>query len=172
MRSELAKDTTVQVEKSEKIYLVSACLVGLACRYNGKHEEDKVVRSILQEAKLIPVCPEQVGGLPTPRSPAEIVNGSGEDVLENQARVVNVKGEDVTEFFIKGAFQVLKMARMTGCRGAILKEKSPSCGLRKIYDGSFNGVLRKGKGVTTALLSKEGIEVVSENDIRKAYIRD
>lgn len=146
-------------------YIVSACLAGLDCRYNSKNREHKLVKQLVSEGRAIPVCPEQVGGLATPRPPAEIIAGAGSDVLENKARVVNAKGDDVTEFFIRGALQVLKLARIISCRKAIFKEKSPSCGVKQIFDGSFKGLLREGQGVTAALLSKENIEVVSENDI-------
>ena len=162
----------MQLENGEQKYIVSACLVGLECRYNGKHKENKLIREMLPQAKLIPVCPEQVGGLPTPRPPAEIVDGSGLDVLENRARVVNIKDEDVTDFFIRGAFQAVKLAKTLGCKRAILKERSPSCGVTRIFDGSFNGQIRDSQGVTTALLVKEGIKVVSENDLRKTNLWD
>ncbi len=153
-----------KLDQSDFACIVSACLAGFNCRYNGRDKENKLVRQLVGKGQAIPVCPEQIGGLSTPRPPAEIVNGAGLDVLERRARIINVKGEDVTEFFIRGAFQVLKLARITGCQKAILKEKSPSCAVKKIFDGSFKGVLREGQGVTAALLSREGIEVVSEND--------
>jgi uncharacterized protein YbbK (DUF523 family) len=159
------KNCQTKEEKDRSKYIVSACLAGLECRYNGKHKESKLIKHLLSKGKAIPICPEQIGGLPTPRPPAEIVNGTGLDVLERQARVLNLKGEDVTEFFIRGAFQMLKLAKIIGCKRAILKDKSPSCGTKKIFDGSFSGVLREGQGVTAALLSREGIEVVNENDI-------
>lgn len=145
-------------------YLVSACLAGLQCRYNGKDKTNQFVQQLVREGKAVPVCPEQASGLSTPRHPAEIVNGSGADVLIGAARVVDVQGKDVTDFFVRGAFQVLKLAKMIGCKRVILKERSPSCGVRRIADGSFRGVTREGQGVTAALLSKEGIEVVSEDD--------
>jgi len=145
-------------------YIVSACLVGMECRYNGGHKENASIRELVKSGRAFPVCPEQMGGLQIPRPPAQIMGGDGEDVLSGHAKVVDSKGKDVTENFIKGAFQVLKLARMLDCGKAILKEKSPSCGTGKIYDGSFEGKLREGKGVTAALLAQEGIEVVNEND--------
>jgi uncharacterized protein YbbK (DUF523 family) len=150
--------------------IASACLIGLDSRYNGKNKENKMVGEMLSQVQLVPICPEQAGGLCTPRPPAEIVGGSGLDVLENRARVINKNGEDVTEFYIKGAFQVLKLAKTMNCTRAVLKERSPSCGVKEIFDGSFNGTLRKGPGVTTALLVKEGIKVASEHDLGKTRI--
>lgn len=145
-------------------YIVSACLAGLECRYDGGHKENACIKKLVSSGKAIPVCPEQIGGLSIPRPPAEISGGTGVDVLNGRAKVINSKGKDVTSHFIKGAFQVLRLARMLDCRRAILKEKSPSCGSGKIYDGNFKGKLREGRGVTAALLEQEGIEVVSEND--------
>jgi len=145
-------------------YIVSACLVGMECRYDGGHKENAHIKQLVGSGKAIPVCPEQMGGLSIPRPPAEISGGTGADVLAGRAKVINSEGKDVTDYFIKGALQVLKLARMVDCKKAILKEKSPSCGTEKIYDGSFKGKLRGGRGVTAAFLVQEGIEVVNEND--------
>ena len=135
--------------------LVSACLLGLGCRYSGERKTDEGVRKLLErkEAVLIPVCPEQLGGLPTPREPSERRDGG----------VWNRKGEDVTEQFRRGAGEVLRLAGMYGCRLAILKERSPSCGSGKIYDGSFTGTVIDGDGVTAELLKENGIRVVGES---------
>lgn len=121
----------------------------------------------LRDKNIIPVCPEQLGGLTTPRLPAEIKDGGGQDVLDGLARVVDKEGTDVTDQFIKGAYETLKLARLLGARKAILKEKSPSCGPGKIYDGNFKGNLIDGSGVTAALLRSNGIEVSSEEDFLK-----
>ncbi len=142
--------------------LVSACLVGCRCRYDqGSKPHDPVI-ALIREGKAVPVCPEQMGGLPTPRLPAEIVGGDGDDVLEGRARVVNAAGEDVTEQFLAGAREALRMAEAAGATVAILKERSPSCGSAAIYDGTFRGAVRPGRGVTAALLRRHGIEVFSE----------
>ncbi len=109
--------------------LVSACLFGLCTRYDGASKEDPTILSLLPEARFIPVCPEQLGGLPTPRPPAEIIGGDGLAVLEGRARVINQQGEDVTQAFIKGAEEALRLAKLFGVRRAILKSRSPSCGL-------------------------------------------
>ena len=158
------KNGPTKEKKGRPEYLVSACLAGLESRYNGKGNENKSIKRLVSEGKAIPICPEQAGGLPTPRPPAEIINGAGSDVLDGKTQVRNLEGEDVTAFFLRGASQVLKLARITGCKKAILKDKSPSCGTGKIFDGTFSGALKEGQGVTAALLIREGIEVVNEND--------
>lgn len=119
---------------------------------------------LVKKGLAVPFCPEQLGGLPTPRYASEIQQGSGEDVLEGRARVINQTGRDVTENFIRGAEESLKLARILGTKFAILKSKSPSCGYGEIYDGSFRGVLVKGNGVTAALFMKNGIKVITEKD--------
>jgi len=143
--------------------LISACLIGVNCNYNGQNNAlpslDKIPKHI------VPICPEQLGGLPTPRPPAEIILGDGKDVLEGNAKVITIKGDDVTENFIFGAEQVLKIAQVCKAKEAILKANSPSCGKGLIYDGSFKGKLKKGDGVTTALLEQNGIKVLTEKDL-------
>ncbi|NOX97038.1 MAG: DUF523 domain-containing protein [Nitrospirae bacterium] len=136
--------------------IVSACLAGIRCRYDEKDVVAKEVRSLVREGKALPVCPEQLGGLPTPRSPAEIVDGDGEDVLRERARVIDKEKRDVTEQFIKGARQVADLAKLVGARQAIFKSGSPSCGCGRIKG---KGVPVKGNGVAAALLLREGIEV-------------
>lgn len=142
--------------------LISACLLGCECRYDGGHNRVGKIEEWLRKGEAIPVCPEQLGGLPTPRCPAEIVGGDGFDVLDGRARVVDKEGNDVTEAFIHGAKQALHMAQTAGVRTAILKERSPSCGSSTIYNGTFSKEKRPGMGVTAALLSRHGISVSSE----------
>ncbi|MBQ4557569.1 MAG: DUF523 domain-containing protein [Clostridia bacterium] len=134
--------------------LISACLVGCACRYDGKSKPHSIVEKLAKTHELIPFCPEIYGGLPTPRPPSEIV---GE-------RVVNSDGVDVTAEYVKGANEALMVARVLGCGAAVLKTKSPSCGKGEIYDGSFTKTLKKGDGVTARLLMENGIAVFSEED--------
>src|SRR4051794_8172850 len=136
--------------------LVSACLLGRPVRYDGtgKRSDHRVFERWRAEGRLVPVCPEVHGGLPVPRPPAEIRSGLGGDVLDGRARVVTRGGEDVTAYFLEGARQALEQARANGVRMAILKESSPSCGVGRVYDGTFSGAAVPGEGVTTALLER------------------
>ena len=144
--------------------LVSACLCGVNCKYNGKNNINLYFMELLREGEVIPVCPEQLGGLPTPRKPAEILGGSGQDVLAGNSRVVTRDGLDVTEYYIKGAYETLKIAQLADADTAVLKSRSPSCGNGYIYDGSFSYKTRKADGVTAALLKENGIRVTDEDD--------
>jgi uncharacterized protein YbbK (DUF523 family) len=147
-----------QHSKNEKI-LVSACLLGINCKYDGTSNKNEKILKLAKDFILIPICPEILGGLPTPREPAE----------QKGKRVITKSGEDVTKYFEKGAKEVLKIAKILKIKKAILKQKSPSCGCGKIYDGTFSGKLIKGDGVTTKLLKKNGIEVFSEEDIDSIF---
>lgn len=143
--------------------LVSACLAGRACRFDGSGALEDQVAALVDEGRAVLVCPEVDGGLGTPRPPAEIVGGDGADVLAGRARVVTNEGVDVTDAYLKGAERALAAARQAGATSAILKARSPSCGLGRIYDGSFSGVLEVGDGVTAALLQAHGISVQSSD---------
>ena len=134
--------------------LVSACLLGVPCRYDGAGKADERVLALTKTRRLIPVCPEQLGGLSTPRPPAE----------RTGSRVITRDGADVTAAFVRGAEETLRLARLFGCRTAILKSNSPSCGSGRIYDGSFSGRLDSGDGVTAALFKQNGIAVSLESD--------
>lgn len=136
------------------MYLVSACLAGVNCKYNGKNNLVEEIKKLVEDGKAVLVCPEQLGGLPTPRLPSEI----------KKDKVINIKGEDVTEEFFKGAYETLKIAKLYGIKTAILKSKSPSCGNHKIYDGTFSGRLINGYGITAKLLIKNGIDVMNEDE--------
>lgn len=148
------------MEKS--VTIVSACLTGVRCRYDGGHRLDDKVVAISEKEKLVPLCPEQLGGFPIPRPPAEIVGGDGDDVLDGRARVVDEEGKDITGEFLKGAREFLRITKLVGAKKVIVKEKSPSCGVHKIYR---NGALVSGKGVLTALLLREGIKVISNEEL-------
>lgn len=139
--------------------IVSACLAGIRCRHDGGDAGLKGVMSLVGEGKALPVCPEQLGGLPTPRSPAGIINGGGEDVLDGKAEVVNEEGRNVTPEFVGGAQAVTDLAKLVGAGQAILKSGSPSCGCGRI---KRKGHLVKGNGVTSALLLRAGVEVVEK----------
>lgn len=135
--------------------LISGCLLGLCCRYDGKSKLNENISALSEKYYLIPVCPEQLGGLKTPRNPSEIING----------RVISPAGDDVTAEYRRGAEEALRLARLFGCKKAILKEHSPSCGFGKIYDGSFSGTLVGGSGIAAALLAENGIAVFGESRI-------
>jgi len=146
--------------------LMSACLLGIRCVWDGKdnYKSDKAIK-LLDSETLIPVCPEQLGGLKTPRAPQEIQAGSGEDVLDGKCKVLNRNGEDVTEEFIKGAEEALRIAKLFHVEEFIAKSKSPSCGCGQIYDGTFSQKLTAADGVTTALLKRNGLRVISEEGL-------
>jgi len=144
-------------------WLVSACLVGIPCRYDGSSTPLRPLQEMAERGQVIPFCPEVAGGLPVPRKRAEIRGGDGRDVLEGRARVVNEEGDDVTACFLEGAHRALQLARRLEVERAVLKSLSPSCGSGLIYDGTFSGRLREGDGVTTALLKRAGIPVQEEN---------
>lgn len=131
--------------------IVSACLAGYRCRYDGKVIPDAEIVALVKQGGAIPVCPEMMGGLPCPRVPAERT--------ADGRRVVTKDGGDVTDAYRRGAEETLRMARLYGCEHAILKARSPSCGCGQIYDGSFSGTLRDGSGVAAALLTENGISV-------------
>ncbi|MDD4802231.1 MAG: DUF523 domain-containing protein [Syntrophomonas sp.] len=147
--------------------LISACLCGINCKYNGKNNLNKYYWDLLQQGDIIPVCPEQLGGLPTPRSACEIVGGTGKHVINGQAPVISSAGKDFSAQFIKGAHETLRIALQAGIDTAIFKSRSPSCGNGTIYDGTFSGNLIAGEGVTAALLKKNGIKVYNDQDYLK-----
>lgn len=137
--------------------IVSSCLLGCNCRYDGKNCLNKDVRILSKKHTLIPICPEQMGGLSTPRSPSEIVN----------TKVISKNGNDVTNQYNKGALMALKIAKVNNCSYALLKTKSPSCGKGKIYDGSFSGKLIEGDGITVKLFKENNIKVFSDLELNE-----
>ena len=137
--------------------LISACLLGCACRYDGKRKPHPLAQALARRGLVVPVCPEQLGGLPTPRKPSERQGG----------RVVMADGRDVTAEYRRGAEATLHLARLYGCTAAVLKERSPSCGKGQIYDGTFTGTLTAGDGVTAELLTAGGIKVYGESELEK-----
>ena len=136
--------------------LVSACLLGVCCRYDGAAKPHPLAAALAERHQLVPVCPEQLGGLPTPRPPAE----------RRGAQVVTRDG-DVTEAYRRGSEEAWKLCALLGCRAAVLKERSPSCGRGAVYDGTFSGALTAGDGVTAALLAERGIPVYGESQIEE-----
>lgn len=137
--------------------LVSACLLGLSCRYDGASKPQPAIVALAKRHTLVPFCPECMGGLPTPRDPAERVGNA----------VMTCTGRDVTAQYQKGAREALQLCQLMECDCALLKEKSPSCGHGHIYDGTFTGTLTPGHGVTAALLLENGIPVYGESEIEE-----
>jgi len=144
--------------------LVSSCLIGEKCRYDGSASFVPTIAKLANDGKAVPCCPEVLGGLPTPRVPAEIIDGTAGDVLDGQARIVTKTGIDVTSEFVAGAYETLKLAQENDVSIAILKERSPSCGSCFVYDGTFTGNKIPGEGVTATLLRRHGISVYSEEN--------
>lgn len=138
----------------DPMIIVSACLIGLRCRYDGSSCSFNGAIDLMRRGLAIPVCPEQLGGLSTPRFPCEIVDG----------RVLTESGVDMTGFFLRGVEEALSIVDMLPVKMALLKEKSPSCGVSSVYDGSFSGFLRGGQGLFASALSRRGIAIFSEND--------
>ncbi len=138
--------------------IVSACLAGVRCRYDGNTRPDPKIVEMVRRGEAIPVCPEVLGGLPIPRDPAELT-ANGEYVLDGQARVVTRSGKDVTQAFLRGAEETLRICREHGITEALFSAKSPSCGCGAIYDGRFTHTLVCGDGVTSALLKRSGVRV-------------
>ncbi|TSI05763.1 DUF523 domain-containing protein [Lysinibacillus sp. BW-2-10] len=149
--------------------LVSSCLAGLEVRYNGTHCLNDKIMKLIEEKKAITVCPELLGGFLTPREPAEIIDGSGEDVLDGKAKVIEKSGRDVTELYIKGAYTTLKKAIDVNATVVVLKDYSPSCGSSMIFNGEFIGEKIAGNGVTAALLKRNGLQVISEKQITNNF---
>jgi len=141
--------------------LISACLLGVACRYDGASRPlpREKLEALRKCFTLVPVCPEQLGGLPTPRAPAERRDGG----------VFNAAGEDVTAQFCRGAAETRRLAAFFGCKTALLKERSPSCGSGEIYNGFFTGTLRPGDGVTAEALRADGVSVCGESEIESLF---
>lgn len=141
--------------------LVSACLAGVCCKYSGGNNYNEKIFDLVKKGNAILVCPEQLGGLATPRAPAEI------RTIQGKRYVMTKDGEDVTENFKRGANEVLKLAKSLNIKKAVLKSKSPSCGYGKIYDGTFSGKLISGNGILADMLIQNGVEVVSSEEFEK-----
>jgi uncharacterized protein YbbK (DUF523 family) len=144
--------------------LVSACLLGLLSRYDGRTKHHDQVLDFLRRNNLrpVPVCPEQLAGLPTPRAKTFFLSGSGTEILDGNGRMVQKSGRDMNTLFIRGAEETMKVVRLTGCRQALFKEGSPSCGVHRVYREE---AIVQGQGVTTALLRRNGLRVFSEEEL-------
>ncbi len=147
--------------------LVSACLAGLCCRYDGKDNGVKWVKHLVASGRALPFCAEQMGGLGTPREPSEI-----RPDVSGRLRVFSRDGRELTEAFFRGAREGLKLARLAGVRVAVLKERSPSCGVHRVYSGAFEGVLVPGEGVMASLFREAGIVLFSEEQEEMFHIRE
>ncbi len=137
--------------------IVSACLLGVKCRYDGTGKLEESLKELLKHHNLIPVCPEIYGGLQTPRESAERIKD----------KIFTKSGVEVTENYQRGAKEILKLAKLYNCKYAILKERSPSCGYGKIYDGTFTGNLVEGNGILAEVLAKHGIIILGESRIEE-----
>ena len=142
--------------------LVSACLLGCACRYDGQSKPNPLAQELARQGLAVPVCPEQLGGLPTPRVPAERRGDQG----------VTRDGRDVTAAYEKGAAEALRLTELFSCDAAILKERSPSCGSGAVYDGTFSGTLTAGWGAAAGLLREQGIRVLGESRLEELLRQD
>lgn len=165
------------IEKDKRVnnssIIVSACLLGINCVFDGSSNKNIRILELMEKHLIIPVCPEQLGGLSTPRDPQDILQGSGEDVLLGKAKVVTINGNDVTENFKKGASEVLEVAKLNKVKIAIFKENSPSCGVHFIYNVKQSQKFKtSGKGVTTALLLENGLRIISEKELEKNSLSD
>ncbi len=149
--------------------IVSACLAGAACRYDGRAKPDADIVSAVQRGEMVAMCAEVLGDLPTPRPAAEIVGGDGSAVLDGTARVMTITGDDVTAEFVAGAERVADAAVALGATHAILQDRSPSCGCGRIYDGSFSGTLIEGDGVAAASLMRRGITIAVRRGISSPH---
>ncbi len=165
MQEDPAVDSYSPGESRETKILVSRCLTGYPCSHDGKGRLNKKIRRMVDTGAAVPVCPEQLAGLPSPREAAEIEGAGGAAVLDGEGRALARTGKDLSGAFVAGAQKTLQIARQHGCLKAVLKARSPSCGRGQIYDGSFSGRLKGGSGVTAALLMRTGIEVVTDEEI-------
>ena len=145
--------------------IVNACLAGVSCTYKGTNNLCPKVVDMVKQGQAIPVCPEQLGGLTTPRDRAVIKGGDGNDVLDGKAKVVTYKGNDVTSQYLKGGQESLKIAKFFGVNEAILKANSPSCGCGKVFTEDFKDK-KEGDGTTTALFKKNKIKVTTDLDYK------
>ncbi len=144
---------------------VSSCLVGINCKYSGGNNFNEKIFNMVKKGEAIPICPEQLGGLPTPRKPAEI------KIIDGKRKVIDNQNNDVTEYFERGAKEVLEFAKKLNITKAILQPRSPSCGVGKIYNGNFEGKLIDGNGILAELLINNGIEVINCDEIRKIIVQ-
>jgi uncharacterized protein YbbK (DUF523 family) len=155
LRSEKQKDRRTMI-------LVSSCLAGESCRYDGKSCAVKKIEQWVKTGRALTICPEVAGGLGVPRVPCEIQTGA-----DGKRRVVSRTGQDCTDAYIKGAEEALRIVKEMNIAEAVLKSNSPSCGFGRIYDGTFSGTLIEGNGITADLLSRYGVDILNESEIEE-----
>ncbi len=148
-----------------KICLVSACLAGINCTFRGVNNLNGKIKKAVDSGRSIALCPEVLASLGVPRERIELSGGDGNDVLDGKAKAISSSGTDVTKDVIAGAYKVLEAVKRFGIRSAILKSKSPTCGVGRIYDGTFSGRLKDGDGVLAALLKRNGVIVSTEKEV-------
>jgi len=141
-------------------YVISACLLGIPCRWDQEKKVNKKAMKIFLQGKALILCPEIMGNLPTPRPACETVNGDGYKVLKGKAKVMDKRGKDYTKFFLKGSKAALKIVKQHGIKKAILRANSPTCGTPCIFSGKFDGKKIRGQGVFAALLKQNGIKII------------
>jgi uncharacterized protein YbbK (DUF523 family) len=163
-------ESLTDVRLPEGPILVSACLAGVPCTHAGEAKTRAWALRLVAEGRAVACCPEVAGGLPVPRPEAEIQGGDGDDVLDGRARVVTAEGVDVTRQYLRGAEAAVAAARRAGAELAVLKARSPSCGVGRIHDGSFSGRLVAGDGVTAAALRRAGVRVVSDEEVSEEAV--
>ena len=144
--------------------LISACLLGINCRYDGTHRalNPGLIAELIKTFYLIPVCPEQLGGLPTPRPPAQFFGGTGKELIHGRAKLVDEEGRETTSYILKAAEEVLKLTDLFGIKTAIFKDKSPACGVERVY---MEGQIVSGEGVVTAVLRTKGLKILSGDSL-------
>ncbi len=150
--------------RSSKRLLVSACLAGINCTFRGKNNLNDKIKRVADSGRAIALCPEVFALLGVPRENIELSGGDGNDVLDGKAKAVSSSGRDVTKPLVAGAYKVLEVAKRYDIREAILKSNSPTCGVGRIYDGTFSNTLKNGDGVLAALLKRNGIKVITEKE--------
>jgi Uncharacterized conserved protein len=151
--------------RPNKRLLVSACLAGINCTFRGKNNLNEKIKELVDTGQSIALCPEILAFLGVPRERIEIIDGDGNDLLDGKAKAISSNGKDVTKDLIAGAHRVLDAVKRYGIKEAILKSKSPACGIGKIYDGTFSDRLKDGDGVLAALLKRNGIKVITEKEV-------
>jgi len=150
---------------SKRLLLVSACLAGINCTFRGKNNLNEKIKRLSEDGKCMALCPEVLGLLGIPREHIELSGGDGNDILDGKAKAIDLNGMDVTKALVAGSYKVLEAAKRYDVKEAILKSNSPTCGVGRIYDGTFSNTIKAGDGVLAALLKRNGIKVMTEKEV-------